>query len=31
MLVLKEFVNQFTMHGMNNMKVGHKLFDLNPP
>jgi hypothetical protein len=25
MLVLKELLNQFTMHGMNNMKVGHKL------
>ena len=25
LLLLKEFVNQFTTHGMNNMKVGHKL------
>jgi hypothetical protein len=25
LLALKEFVNQFTMRGMNNMEVGHKL------
>ena len=25
LLVLKVFVNQFTMHRMNNMEVGHKL------